>query len=485
MSTLESKSEDLLCQADEFDFPVKRWEWSMMKELGFEPHPGQITFYQVIEMYRRIFCASGRRWGKSMFLSILIWLQWQRMQWTLPNPNDPFQWPRKILLVAPQDDQLDIIFDQVAGFADDRGIPLTVDRRAKGSKQLRTPWGSVFRGMTGKNPRAGRGYSWQYVFADEAPHVDHPRQLYYEVLFPTMAESKGKFVGIGTPDAPGTLAHRWKLMGENPDNKEWGFTAGPSVENWHIPWLADEIQAMIDAGVPMDIIDREWNAKFVPRSGVVYKEAQDCIMSLTECKEIASLLFKQGTWYRFIDFGFANPFACLIVCKLGETWYIWNEYYRARRTPTEHAMVLAQMDNIFPFEINVADPAEPGTIKTLATWRHPQTNARLGGRWIRNFDKPPIIDSIDSVRAKMAMGQVRIHPRCEELIAEYGMEKYPEQRNMQNFSEKPVDANNHGTSAFRYGNWYVFGKVTDLTPPKPSEFDTMRESDAALQGYHV
>ena len=63
------------------------------------------------------------------------------MKWTLPDESDVHQWPRKILLVAPQEDQLDIIFDKVASYADEFGIPLTVDRRS-GSKQLMTKWGS-------------------------------------------------------------------------------------------------------------------------------------------------------------------------------------------------------------------------------------------------------------------------------------------------------------------------------------------------------
>lgn len=452
----------------------------MMKQLKFEPHPGQIRFWNLTREFRRVFCASGRRWGKSDFLDILIWLQWMRMQWTLPNSNDPFQWPRKILLVAPQDDQLDIIFDKVAGWSNDFGIPLSIDRKSKGQKQLRTKWGSVFRGMTGKNPRAGRGYAWQWVFADEAPHVDYARKLYYEVLFPTMADSRGNFVGIGTPDAPGTMSHSWKLMGEDPTNKEWGFLAEASENNWHIPWIKEEIQSMIDAGVPEDIIRREWYGEFVPRAGAVWPEAHRCIMDSAEIKDVASLLFSHGVWYRMIDFGFSNPFACLIVCKLGETWYIWNEYYRARRHLQQHIPILKQMDSKYNFAVNVCDVAEPGSIRQLASWRDERGN-RLGGNWVMSAEKPPVIDSIDSVRAKMGMNQVRIHPRCKHLITEYGTEVYPEARAMMNFSENPIDANNHGTSAFRYGNWFVFGNVCRADSLGIS--GGKLESDAILEGY--
>lgn len=460
---------------------IKRWELAMLNDLGMTFHPGQVKFYDLLQIYRKVFCASGRRWGKSLFFSVIIWMQWMRMSWTLPDPKDPFQWPRKVLLVAPQDDQLDIVFDIVAGYADERGIPLKVDRRSKGSKQLRTEWGSVFRGMTGKNPRAGRGYNWQYVLADEGPHVDNPRQLYEEVLFPTLADSRGIFASIGTPDAPGTLAHKWSLLGEDPDNKEWGFYSAPSIENWFIPWLQEEIQAMIDAGVPIDIIEREWMAKFVPRSGVVYKEAQDCIMNEHEVSFVEELLFKQGRWYRFIDFGFANPFAAIVVCEVGETWYVWDEYYRARRTNVEHAMVLSRMDEKYNIDLNLADPAEPGSIRLLATWQNPLNGKRLKGKWITKFDKPNVIVSIDSMRARMGMGQIRIHPRCKNLITEYGTECYPEARQMMNFSENPIDANNHGTSALRYGNWYFYGKI--IVSEKLATSYEPRESDAILKGY--
>ena len=406
------------------------------------------------------------------------------MKWTLPDESDVHQWPRKILLVAPQEDQLDIIFDKVASYADEFGIPLTVDRRS-GSKQLMTKWGSVFRGMTGGNPRAGRGYAWQYVFADEAPQVEQPRKLFHEVLFPTLADSRGKFVAIGTPDAVGTMAHSWKMLGENPDNDEWGFMTGPSVENWHMPWLVDEIEAMRKAGVPEDIIQREWFAKFVPRTGVVYPTAHQCILIEKDWSRLEDSLKRNGKWCRFIDFGFTNPFACIVACVMGETLYLWDEYYRTNRVLDEHAVVLHQMDKKYQFDVNIADQAEPGSIRTLAAWRSSNGN-RLSGSWVLSMDKPPIIDSIDLVRERMGMGLVKIHPRCQHLIKEYGAERYPEAREMMNFAEKPIDANNHGTSGVRYGAWFFF-KNSRMSDPDKQQAAAYGESDAnaALEGYVV
>jgi len=436
----------------------------MQRQLGFEPHPGQVRFQAAINKYPRVFCAAGRKGGKSSFVSVKAWCQWMRMKDTLPvGANLKYQWPRRILLVTPQDDQLDIIFDQVAGFADERGVPLMIDRRSKGNKQLRTPWGSIFRGMTGRNPRAGRGYSWQKVFGDEAPYVENPRELFYEVIFPTLAEAQGQFIAIGSPDAPGSLAYDWKQRGEDPDDKEWGFVSWPSEENWYLPWIAEYVESLRRAGVPEDIIRREWMAEFVPRAGLVYPEGLGCVMSEEEERAVTPEIEKHARWYRFVDFGFTNPHVALVHARLGDTLYCWEEYYRQGLTLDEHAESYGKLDEKYDFELNVPDLAEPGSISFLSKYMT-RSGRRLKGGWVARGPKPAVVDRVDCLRRLMATGRYRIRRHCcKNYVRELALERYPEAGEILNSRENPIDANNHCSSAAGYGAYYLFGKEGSLS----------------------
>lgn len=397
----------------------------------------------------------------------LVWPEFIRPKWTTKYS---WEWPRYVLLVAPQQDQAEIIFADVYDLAKKRGVPLDRDRE---SGDIITAWGSRLRCMTGKNPVAMRGYAWNLVVIDEGSYLAKARYIIDSVLKGTIARRKGKIVIIGSPDIPGTFTDECRLKGQNPDIPEWGHCEFTSIENWYIPWMAEFIESERRQGVPEDVIQREYFAKFVPHEGLVYPEYQNCIMNADEIAEVERIIFSpdenrpdtmvcnsNGEWARATDFGFTNPHACITHVRIGEIVYAWDEYYKRQRIPEEHMKVYAGQDILYDYSLNVCDIAEPGTIRSFAAYRyrHPKKGwMKLKGKWILKGTKPPIVERISLLRRWMATGRYRIHPRNKTYIGELAAERYPEANEAKNYAEIPVDAFNHGSSGSGYLLWHWYG----------------------------
>ena len=447
---------------------IEPWRLAIWKEIGFEPHPGQTRLFQAFQDYQYVEAEAGRGGGKSYLAARgLVFPEFIRDKWTTKHW---WEWPRFILLVAPQQDQAEIIFQEVYALAKEWNIPLKRDRE---SGDIITEWGSRLRCMTGKNPTAMRGYAWNLVVIDELPYLDRGRYVVDSVLKGTIARRKGKMVLIGSPDAPGTFAHECALRGDNPGVPEWGHVHWTSIENWYIPWMLEFIESERRQGVPEDVIQREYFAKFTSHHGLVYSDYHACVMSPGEIEDVEKIIFSpskadsgalvcnsNGEWARATDFGFTNPHACITHVRLGETIYAWDEYYRRRAITEVHAEQYARMDQVYDYELNVCDLAEPATIRSLAAYTYDfpgKGKKKLKGVWILKGTKPAITDRVQLMQSWMATGRYRIHPRCTEYISELAVERYPEGSEAKNVAELPVDANNHGSSGSGYYLWHLFG----------------------------
>jgi len=440
--------------------------------------------------HQYIECEAGRGGGKSYMASHgLAFPEFIRPKSTV---KEWWEWPRLVLVVAPQQDQAEIIFHDVYSLASKRNVPLERDRE---SGDIITSWGSRIRCMTGNNPTAMRGYAWNLVIIDEGSYLARARYVVDTVLKGTIARRKGKIVIIGSPDAPGSFTHECMLRGKDPGIPEWGHVKFTSIDNWYIPWMAEFIESERRQGVPEDVIQREYFAEFVPHQGLVYPEYTKCIMDADEIAEVERLLFEpgdndvwvcneNGEWARAIDFGFTNPHCNITHVKVNEKVYAWDEYYARQKTLDEHARYHAREDYEYEYSTNVCDVAEPGSIRYLANFEYKDPVKgvrRLKGKWILKGTKPPIIDRVDNLRRLMATGRYRIHPRCKQYLQELSIERYPEGNETKNFDEKPVDANNHGSSASGYLMWHWFGEERinrDI-------FKIGGERGEALEDYHV
>jgi hypothetical protein len=403
-----------------------------------------------------VICDAGRQGGKSTFASRgLIFPEWIRWKETTSHAHE---WPRKILLIAPQIDQAEIIFSEVADLADERGIPLKRDQRS-GKFDLITPDGSRLRCMSGMNPKAMRGYQWHYVVIDEGASVIDLAKIIDSVLKPTLIARYGKLLIIGSVDFPGSFTDLCAMKGRDPSIRQWGHVLFTSLENTFIPQMRDFLLDEIESGTPLDIIKREYFAVRVPRSGLVY-DITNAVMDEAEIRAVEENI-ANGKFHRATDFGFQNPHACITHLQMGENLYAWDEYYATHRTIEEHAEAYVGFDRKYDYQVNVCDLESPDSIKFFSNFKYEDGKfgmKRLKGQWILKGTKPPVIERIDLLRTWIAKGKYRIHPRCRQYIAELGLESYPDGREAVNAGEKPIDKDNHGSSASGYLLYYLFGK---------------------------
>jgi hypothetical protein len=462
---------------------IPLWLAAAWKEVGYNPHRGQLKLHQLIQLYRRVLGIAGRRGGKSISVSRgILWPELIRRPETCPiNPSTGRRfWPRKCLLLAPTYDQAEIIFDEVIRLLEDRNAKLRIARKSVGRMHVETGEGAVLRAMSAGRPKSARGFDWDVVVADEISHVDDFR-IFPEVIFPSLKDRLGVFVGIGSPDYPGSEVHKLALAGLNPDNPYWGYATWTSSENWFIPWMAEEIEAERKSGTPEDIILREYFAKWVARTGLVYP--QDVVMDENEIYYVSAAIKKGfGVFYRAIDFGYENPFTCMTHVRIGEVLYCWDEYYQSHKTIDDHALRLAQDDLRFGYELNVPDIEGTSDIAFLVKYTYVSSKGqqRLKGAWVTSGSKPAVVERVDGLRTWMGKKLYRIHPRCVNYIRELSEERYPETSFVRNPTEKPIDTSNHCSSASGY-LVYVLKKRINST--RRYIIGEERGSSSILKGY--
>lgn len=459
-------------------YRIEPWRAAFFQAIHFKLNPGQPRILKAYLDFQFAWGCAGRRSGKSEIVSVITASEFCKFKEDC-KPGE--RWPKKILILAPEYKQARVIFGKVYRIIKRIGIPLKTDRFSAQEMELESTWGALIMCMTGRNKDAWAGFDWDLIVVDEAPIFKDGR-AFEEILYPTLLDGGGNFLAIGTPDYPGSFNHKWMLDGLDPDIDDWGFAHWTTLDNWYLP----DPQEFIDRQrrtVPEDIIQRQYYAKYVSRSGLVYNEYLECI----EDFDTASIT--QGRWHRAGDFGYINPFACLIVCQVGDTTYLVDEYYETERNNSEHAPYLKAMDHKYPFHnrrsMNVFDPEDPGSIDYFAKWRD-DTGDSIKGHWVRDYSKGGIMDRIDMIRRRMVAGLVKIHPRCKRTIREFSVYAYPEKKADKASSEKPVDKDNHAIKALEYLTEHLYGDTfipldADLLKSRRSP----RKSHQILKGYSL
>lgn len=444
---------------------IERWRRAIWDEMGFSVHPGQVRLMNVIAEYDRVLGCMGRRDGKSVGISKgIIYPD------TVAPPGCLVRetWPAKTLIIAPRQEQAEILFRPAYDLLKAKGVPLVRDRGYGNKLEVVTAYGSVIKCLTGKSPTGARGWDWTRVVADELAFFDYPEMI-DEVILPSLIDHGGQFIGITTPDAPGSYAHSLAMKGMNPDDVDWGYAHSTTYDNWFIKNIEQKLE-QLKRQLPEDVFAREVLAEWRARTGLVFKNYLDCVKEFT--------VPEGAIWYRTIDWGFENPFACLCVAYAGDRLYVWDEYYYERRSLEQHAVVFRNMDHQIDIHYNLADPADPRSIIDFANLR-----PRVKGAWIRNYKKGNIVPTIDLLRRCMENDRVWIHPRCTNLITEGGKYRYPKKSEMRNFTENPIDKDNHGWDALRYLTEHLFRNKIDIGTLISMDWGE-KDSIAALVGYN-
>lgn len=168
---------------------------------------------------------------------------------------------------------------------------------------------------------------------------------------------------------------------------------------------------------------------------------------------------------RCIDFGFTNPFCCLWIAFDGDKrGYVYRQIYMTRRLVQDHA---AQIKNLSAGEFitkTVADhDAEDRA--TLERYGIPTITANKAIRngidcvtdalAIQPDGKPRLMFFRDSLVEKDGYLDDAKLPYC--LEQEFDCYRWPDKKPDKNSKEVPIDDNNHGMDALRYGMMLMHG----------------------------
>lgn len=213
----------------------------------WRPHPGQRAFLERQDRITVLAC--GRRWGKTDACAAKLVLALMG------------QSPTKHLLIAPTQDQSQILFERVLQMLDGIGAPKP--------KVTHTPYPKLTLGEHRLQARSGhlghalRGHGATHIVVDEAAYVHE--SIISEVAMPMLATTQGSLTLISTPRGHN---HFWRFfgMGQREENGVWSAQA-PSRDN---PAVSPQFLAIQKELLPDRSYRTEYEAEFVDTAGAVF-----------------------------------------------------------------------------------------------------------------------------------------------------------------------------------------------------------------------
>lgn len=146
-----------------------------------------------------------------------------------------------------------------------------------------------------------------------------------------------------------------------------------------------------------------------------------------------------------IDWGAASPTAGLVIIRDGVEWIVGDEYYwrgsdRGERTVAEHASAITGFRaNWGQFDRTLIDPSAAALRAELSR----QGVIALRG----NNDRAAGIQALSTA---LALGRVKVDPKCEELVRELETLEWDERASDRGEDETVATADDHGCDALRY-----------------------------------
>lgn len=273
------------------------------------------------------------------------------------------------------------------------------------------------------NPDSLRGVGLNHATLDEYAFMK--RDVWYDIIQPALLDKQGSADIVGTPNG---FDHFYELdlfAKEHPE--EWDTFHFTSYDN---PTLSKEEIDRRKAEIPEDQFAQEYLAEYRKRTGLVYPE-----FDREKHIEILSPVAKYTICG--VDFGYTNPAAILKIIEHDDGWYVDDEFYKSGKSDEE----LAEYTKAFEPNFTYADPESPEKIKVLNDKVYVSEVIKGKGSVERG---------ISIVRQLFLTGQLKIHPRCKNLIWELETYAYPEDTGIRNPQEKPQKKNDHAVDALRY-----------------------------------
>ena len=285
----------------------------------------------------------------------------------------------------------------------------------------------LFGGSTEESQEAVSGMTAAGALVNEATYL---RESFVKQVVMRCSEPGAKVIIDTNPGAPSHWIKK-EFVDENV-----GVVLGSTVDD--NPHIGDKTKAfyrsVLTGHYAARMLDNEWAGAV----GLVYPRWQ------TWDEETDGT----GTTDMGVDWGTSSVTAAVKVVERetddGTVWVVVDEYYHVagehgERTSGEHADALAEFWGP-PEKVGevICDPS-------AAALRLDLRRRGVGNRSGNNA----VLDGIDLVRGLLAVGDVRVHPRCRRLIAELQTYEW-DARATERGEDAPVKRNDHALDALRY-----------------------------------
>ena len=173
---------------------------------------------------------------------------------------------------------------------------------------------------------------------------------------------------------------------------------------------------------------------------------------------------ERAIWYCGVDFGFSVDPTFALRCCLIDDRVLYIDYEACEvGVPTEALPVLIGRVpgiNVWPC---TADSARPETIDYLKRHGFPRMRGARKGK-----------GSLEDGIAFLQGLDIVVHPRCANLVREFGNYAYKIDKRTGEILPVPEDAHNHGIDALRYATERLHRKGRLIPQDQPLEDDRLR-----------
>ena len=404
-----------------------------------EFHESQKKIIQSTKRFR--VAITGRRFGKTTMAV-------QEMKaFAFYRPNS------KVVYIAPTIKQArdiawsmlkDITRDCQSGKPNESRLEITVHTHDRQTSQI---W---LRGT--ENIESLRGQRIDFLVVDEVASMKDWTNTWREVLRPTLLDTKGQALFIGTPKGFNHFYDLYEQAQHDPDFDRFVFT---SYDN---PFIAreeiDKAREEAERTQTLDEFNQEYMAQFMSVSGQVYKE-WDMHRNFIKVPYDASLPL-----HVTMDFGVNDPTALIWIQPMGGEHRI-IDYYEASNADISHFIQIIRSKPYREPELFTGDPA--GKARSIVTGTSPIEEYAKSGIHIRTRDGVKIEDQIRITHKHIPSLYVDYDlTRLRDCILNY---RYPEKSSnaVNQSNELPVhDEYSHAMRALEY--YFVNIETTVQSP---------------------
>jgi len=452
---------------------------AFFKQIGYEPHPGQVEFHRSDARFRVAVC--GRRYGKSHMAG-------KDLEPKLFLPNKMFWIVGPVYSLAEKEFRViwqDLIINRKLG--QDKTIKRAYSPK-QGNMWIEFPWGTKLECKSADHSENLVGEGLDHVIMSEA--AKHQLDTWERFIRPALADRRGSADFVTTPEGFNWLYDLW-MLGHDPSVPEYASWSFPS---WNNPSVypggeGDPEIKLLRRTMTPESFAQEIGADFGSFVGKIYPEWDIS-------KHVKEIKFNP-LWPNYIafDFGYTNPLAAIeFQISPDDRVYIWREHYKSFTRVEDHCEQLKAREQPFGYHLDLAfgDAADPEAAATISQKLVPcyampeaKVNWREGIDLVRSFMERE--EKEDEFGGPIYFPAIFVDFSCINTIREFNNYKSSNPPNGRNAPEKSLAQDDHAMDALRYAlvHIYKLGATYHLSDVMDLNLEATRSSGEQYGGYDV